>query len=115
MILAEDNVKELKGKLRTYKREDVSFNEPHFTQQLMLREGNREEVFQQLLNPDKLVYSYQEEGRYGDIKHTLHFEISGSRTMILPVILDPNNQKGLYVITYIMRHRAWHGSRKKGF
>ena len=54
----EDDIGELKKMLRTYKKEDIKFNEPHFSNQLMLRQGNKEEVINLLLNPDKLVYSY---------------------------------------------------------
>ena len=109
----EDNIEELQKKLRTYKREDIKFNEPHFSNQLILRQGNKEEVINLLLNPDKLVYSYQEKGKYDDIKHCLHFQVSNNRTMRLPVIFDKNNKKSLYIITYIMRYRPWQNMIKK--
>ena len=105
--IKKDDLEELKKKLRDYKKENIIFNEPHFTQQLKLREGNRDEVINNLLNSDKLVYSYQEKGKFGDVKHNLHFNISDTKTMRIPVILDPNNKKGLYIITYIMRYRNW--------
>jgi len=105
--------KELKKKLREYSRRDIEFNEPHFTLQLMLREGNKEEVIKNLLNPVKLVYAYQERGKYGDIIHCLHFRISNKRTMRLPVIFDRNNRKGLYIITCIMRYRPWQNMIKR--
>jgi len=38
--IKEDNVEELKNKLRNFKKEQLIFNEPHFTQQLTLREGS---------------------------------------------------------------------------
>ena len=107
-IIVEDDVEELKKKLRSYTRADITFNEPHFTQQLRLREGNREDVISHLLNQDHLTYSYQEPGKYGDIKHNLHFNISNTSTMRIPVIFDKNNKKGLYILTYIMRYRPWH-------
>lgn len=109
-----ENLEELKKKLKTYKLEDLKFNDPHFTQQLKLREGNKEEIIKILLNPDKLVYSYQEMGKYGDIIHCLHFKISNTRTMRLPIIFDKNNKKSLYIITYIMRYRPWQNMIKKG-
>lgn len=102
-----DELEELKQKLRSYRKEDIEFNEPHFTQQLLLREGSREEVIKNLLNPEKLVYVYSEKGKYGDDVYCLHFKISNTRTMRLPVIFDRNNRKGLYMLTYIMRHRFW--------
>jgi len=103
----EDDIEELKKRLRRYTRGEIEFNEPHFSQQLLLREWNREDVINNLLNPDNLVYSYQEKGKYGDIKHCLHFKISNNRTIRLPVIFDKNNKKGLYILTYIMRYRRW--------
>jgi phosphopantetheinyl transferase len=105
--IREDDIEKLKRKLRSYTRKEIGFNEPHFTQQLMLREGKREEVIKNLLDPNKLFYSYQEKGKYGDIKHCLHFNISNTRTMILPVIFDINGKKSLYRLTYIMRYRPW--------
>lgn len=110
--VVEDNIKDLKKKLRNYKREQLQFNEPHFTQQLTLREGNREEVIKFLLNPDKLVYSYPEKGKYGDTIHCLHFEVSNTRTMRLPIIFK--NDGKIYIITYIMRYRNWQNMIKRG-
>lgn len=98
-----DNIEELKKKLKTYGREDIIFNK-HCEQQLILRNGNKEEVINNLLNPDRLVYSYQERGKRGDIVHCLHFNISNTKTMRLPIIFD---KKGLYILTYIMRYRPW--------
>lgn len=40
----EEDIEELKKKLKTYKKEQIIFNEPHFTQQMILREGNKEEL-----------------------------------------------------------------------
>ena len=102
-----NSIEELKKKLRNYIGKDITFNEPHFTQQLILREGSREEVINNLLNPEKLVYYYKERGKQGNEVYCLYFRISNTRTMKLPVILDKNNKKGLYIKTYIMRYRAW--------
>lgn len=107
--MAADDIEKIKQKLSTYAKEDIRFNEPHFTRQLMLREGSRRDVVDNLLNPDKLVYSSSETDRYGDTRHVLLFEVSGSRTMKLPVIFDIGDEKGLYIITYIMRYRKWQG------
>ncbi len=107
------NIEELKKKLRSYGEEDIEFNEPHFTQQLTLREGRREDVINNLLNPDKLVYSYEEKGKYGDEIHCLHFKISNTRTMRVPVIFDKNNGKSLYIVTYVMRYRPWQSMVKR--
>lgn len=99
----EEDIEQLKSILEKYRKELILFNEPHFTERLILREGNREEVIANILKPDRLVYSYQEIGKYGEIKHILHFKIKDNKTMILPIII---NEKGLYIITYIMRYRS---------
>ncbi len=61
--IKEDNIEDLKRKLKGYIEKDIDFNEPHFTQQMLLREGSKTEVLNNLLNPVKLVYSYQEKGK----------------------------------------------------
>ncbi len=103
----------LKNRLRRYSKEHIEFNEPHFSQQLSLREGSRKEVIRNLLNPAKLKYVYQEKGRYGDTIYCLHFKISNTRTMRLPVIFDRKGKKNLYIITYIMRYRPWQNMIRK--
>lgn len=111
--MPDDDVEKLKEKLKSYSKQDIEFNEPHFTQQLEVREGSREKVVETLLNPEKLVYSYQETGKYGDIIHCMHFKVSNTRTMRLPVIFDRDGKKSLYIITYIMRYRAWQNMVRK--
>jgi len=93
--------------LRSYEKEDVLFNEPHFTNQLAAREGSREDVLKNILNPERLAYASVRTGKHGDDVYSLYFKISNTRTMKLPVIFNPSGKKGLYILTYIMRHRAW--------
>jgi len=109
----EEDIEELKKKLKSYSREHIKFNEPHFTVQLYSREGSEEEVIKTLLNPDKLVYSYNEIDDDGNTVHNLHFKISNTRTMRLPVIFDKNGKKSLYIKTYIMSYRGWQNFIKK--
>ncbi len=109
----EDIIEELRKKLQTYVEKDLEFNEPHFTQQLVLREGNREEVIKNLLHPENLMYSYEEKWKYGDSVHCLHFQMSNTRTLRLPVIFNKNGKKGLYILTYIMRYRPWQNMIKR--
>ncbi len=45
-----DNLDEIKKKLKDYKEDDIKFNEPHFSDQLMLREGKKEDVIRNILN-----------------------------------------------------------------
>jgi hypothetical protein len=93
----------MKVLLRAYRRENIRFNEPHFTTQLMQREGDRETVIEHLHNPERLIGYERRPGKYGDQKLTLFFKLSNTRTMILPVICG----KSLYVLTYILRHRRY--------
>jgi len=95
----------IKQKLLKLKEKDLKFNEPHFTNQLVLREGSRREVIENLLHPFNLVYSYKQDEKV----YCLYFKISNTRTMKLPVIF---NKKGLYILTYIMRYRSWKGMIK---
>lgn len=103
----ENNISNLKQRLRKYSRQDIRFNEPHFSERLSLREGDKEQVITNLLKPEKLVYSYSEKGKYGDTVYCLHFKISNTKTLRLPVIFDRKDKKELYILTYIMRYRNW--------
>ncbi len=98
-----EDLEAVKALLRTYRPEDIRFNEPHFTTQLTLRDGDRETVVSTLLDPEYLVGAERSLGLYGDEKLTLYFKLSNTRTMILPVIPGET----LYVLTYIMRHRRY--------
>lgn len=80
---------------------------------MLLRQGTREEVEYHLLHPDKLVHVSEELGKYGDRKYELYFRISNMRTLKIPVLFDPQGRKCLYILTYIMRYRAWQGMVKK--
>ena len=111
--MQEDNLEELRARLRTYRREDIIFNEPHFTMMLELREGSKEELMQNLLRPDKLEYSYTEHGRHGNDIHVLHFRKSNTRTLRIPVMFNKGGRKNLYILTYIIRYRPWQ-SMKRG-
>lgn len=94
---------QVKSKLRSYKREDIIFNEPHFTERMVLRDGNKEEVIKNLIEAERLVYAEKEDNN----KYVLYFKMSNTRTMILPVIFDKDGKKCLYILTYIMRYRDW--------
>jgi len=54
--IIDDDIEEIKNKLCRYKIEQIEFNEPHFTQQMELREGNKEEIIKNILKPNKLVF-----------------------------------------------------------
>ncbi len=97
----------LKKRLRTYSKKDIRFNEPHFSKMLMLRDGSEEEVIDCLLNPVNLVYYYTEKGKFGDTVYCLHFKISNTRTLRLPVIFSKKTLYILTILTYIPRYRKW--------
>lgn len=99
----------VKSKLKKYMKKDIIFNEPHFTRQMLLREGNKEQVIFNLLNPEKLVYCEIQDNRSENKVCCLYFKISNTRTMKLPVIFDKEGRKSLYILTYIMRYRNWKG------
>jgi len=108
-----ENINQIKNRLKTYLRKDIQFNEPHFTQQRLLRDGDIETVFNNILKPDKLIYVYSVEGKYGDRIYDLYFEVSNTRTLKLPAIFDRNNKKNLYILTYVMRYRKWQNMIKR--
>ncbi len=95
------NVDEAKRRLAALAKENIRFNEPHFTNQLLLREGKHSEVLEHITQPTALVKVVSQPSKYGDTKHALHFA-TNDKTIILPVIFD---DKGLYILTYIKRHR----------
>ncbi len=101
IIKEEDNLEEIRQNLLKYKTEDIIFSN-HALGQIEMREGNKNEIIALILHPDNLVYSYSEKAKEGKTKHMLHFKISNNKTIILPVIFNRN----LYIITYILRHRA---------
>lgn len=105
--MREFDLEKIKQKLRSYKPGDVIFNEPHFTDRLVSRTENKEDVIGLLLNPDSLVHVKTELGRYGDTKYCLYFELGPNRTLLLPLLFDPHGRKSLYILTYILRYRSW--------
>ncbi len=109
--MKDDDIELLKKKLRRYNKQDISFSN-HARNQTAVREGSHEEIARHLLNPENLVYSYQEKSG-GSTIHCLHFKMSNTRTMRLPVIFDKEGRKNLYIITYIVRHRSWQNMARR--
>ena len=101
-------VEQLKRRLRTYSVDDILYNEPHVTMRLIERSGRRDELVNNLLNPDNLVFYRTDVGIYGDTVHTFYFRIAEKETLLMPVIFDRGGKKCLYILTYIMRLRSWH-------
>ena len=51
------DITKVKEELSKYPKEQIIFNAPHVTQRCLLRDITKEEVLQNLLKPDKLVYA----------------------------------------------------------
>ncbi|MDP6548093.1 MAG: hypothetical protein QF917_04015 [Candidatus Woesearchaeota archaeon] len=102
----EDIIK-VKEELKKYSENQIVFNEPHVTQRCLIRDISKEEVVQNLLKPDKLVYAGKQESKFpNEKKYDLYFVFSNTRAYRLPVILK---EKSLYVITVIKINRRWQG------
>ena len=101
------DINKVKEELRRYLEKQILFNEPHVTQRCLLRDITKEEVIQNLLKPDKLVYAGEQESKYlNEKKYDLYFVFSNTRAYRFPVILK---EKSLYVITVIKINRRWQG------
>ena len=103
----DEDLAVIKKRIKNYSRAQIQFNEPHFTRQIALREGNRNELIGHLLDLESLLAVQSEQGRYGDRIYLLYFKISDERTLKIPLIFNRNAQQNLYILTYIMRFRSW--------
>ncbi|KYC51678.1 MAG: hypothetical protein AMQ74_01039 [Candidatus Methanofastidiosum methylothiophilum] len=108
----KNEVQELKEKLKLLSKDNVQYSD-HFLIRMAQRDGNLAEVITLLLNPEKLVYFYKEKSNQGEIVYNLHFKISNTKTLKLPVIIDRYGHKNLYIITYIMIYEPWKKAIKK--
>ena len=101
------DIAKVKEELSKYSKEQIIFNEPHVTERCLLRDITKEEVIQNLLKPDKLVYAGEQESKHpNEKKYDLYFVFSNTRAYRFPVILK---EKSLYVITVIKINRRWQG------
>ncbi len=101
------DITKVKEELSKYSKEQIIFNEPHVTQRCLLRDITKEEVIQNLLKSDKLVYVGEQESKYpNERKYDLYFVLSNTKAYRLPVVLK---EKSLYVITVIKINRRWQG------
>ena len=90
-----DKIKKL---LKKYKKQNIMYNEPHFTLKLERESIDRKEVVKNLLKPDKLVLvgvSKSKNPNY-DYVHDLYFQLSKRRLFKIPLSIKP---KSLYLIT----------------
>jgi len=99
------DISKVKEELKKYSKEQIRFNEPHVTERCLLRDITKEEVIQNLLKPDKLVYVGEQESKFPDEKkYDIYFVLSNTRAYRFPIVLK---EKSLYVITVIKINRRW--------
>ena len=53
--IKKENIERLRSTLKKYKKENIEYNEPHFTLKLDRLKIDRKEVIKNILKPDKLV------------------------------------------------------------
>ncbi len=111
--MSSEQIEQIKKRLSKYSRREVIFSE-HAQEQIILRNGDLQEVVKNLIDPRKLVDFSIEEGTKGDKKYNLIFQISNTRHLKIPVIFDPKKRKSksLYILTYIDRPRRWHKAKR---
>lgn len=100
-------IEQVKKKLSKLSKKSIKYSQ-HANFNIVLRGGNKTDIIKNLLNPEKLIDCENQ----GKGKYKLCFHISNSKTMILIVKLK---EKNLYIITFIMRHRAWKKKLEKRY
>jgi len=94
------NLEELKEKLRKYKKEDIIIT-PHAELQALIREANLDEVKENVINPEKLVYVEEQKAKNPwEKKYNCYFAYSKlfahryviviNRKIIIPTIIVIN-------------------------
>lgn len=93
-----ENPEKIKEILRKYQREDIGYNEPHFTLKLGRENIDRHEVIKNVLKPDKLIFVGVSKSKNPNFEHVydLYFKLSKHRIFKIPVSIKP---KSLYLIT----------------
>lgn len=92
------NPEKIKEILRKYTKNQIEYNEPHFTLKLERQKIDRKEVIKNILKPDKLVLVGVTESKNPiyDYVYDLYFGLSKRRIFKIPVSIKP---KSLYLIT----------------
>jgi len=98
------NPEKIKKVLRRYKKEDIEYNEPHFTIKLDRQKIDRKEIIKNILKPDKLMFvgvSKSKNPNYYYV-YDFYFKTSKNRILKIPMSIKP---KCLYLITVIKIRR----------
>ena len=97
------NLEELKKKLKSYKRKDIIVTD-HADLQALTRQIEVEEVKENIVNPNKLVYFEEQESKNkNEGKYDCYFEYS--KTYAHRYILTVNGK--LIIVTIIRINRDW--------
>lgn len=114
--IKKENSEQIKNVLRSYKKEDIEYNEPHFTLKLDRLKIDRNEVIKNILKPDKLVLVGVSKSKNPNYKYVydLYFKLSKNRVFKIPISIKP---KSLYLVTIFkirrkIQHEAFKYSRE---
>lgn len=98
-----ENLEELKRKLKEYKKEDVIITN-HAEIQAYVREIDLEEVRNNIINPDRLIYAVKQKSKKeGEEKYDCYFAYS--KTFCHRYILTINRK--VIIVTIIKINRDW--------
>ena len=88
----------IKKILWQYRKEQIEYNEPHFSLKLQREKIDRKEVVKNILKPDKLVLVgvTKSKNPVYDYVYDLYFKLSKNRLFKIPISIKP---KSLYLIT----------------
>lgn len=96
--ISKEDIEKIKNTLMKYKKEDLDYNEPHFSLKLYRLKIDRKEVAKNILKPDKLVFAGKSKSKNPNYKYIydLYFKLSKNRMFKIPTSIKP---KALYLIT----------------
>ena len=96
--IKSEDVEKIKERLKNYSKENLEYNEPHFTLKLDREKIDRKEVINNILKPDRLAFVGVSESKNPnyDYVYDLYFKLSKNRIFKIPASLKP---KSLYLIT----------------
>ena len=96
--VSKEDIEKIKSVLIKYKKEDIDYNEPHFSLKLDRLKIDRKEVVKNILKPDKLVLAGKSKSKNPNYEYIydLYFKLSKNRMFKIPISIKP---KALYLIT----------------
>jgi len=96
--IKKEDTEKIRNILRKYKKEDIEYNEPHFTLKLDRLKIDRKEVIKNILKPDKLILVGTSKSKNPNYEYVydLYFQLSKNRIFKIPISVKP---KSLYLVT----------------